>query len=57
MEFASVRLTVNWKLPAAVGVPVSTPVGASRIRPGGSDPAETDQVYGCVPPLADRVCE
>ena len=31
-------LVVKEKLPAAVGVPVSSPVAATRLKPSGSDP-------------------
>jgi hypothetical protein len=56
-EFASVMVTVNVKLPVAVGVPAIAPVGASRVSPGGKEPALMDHVYGAVPPAALIVCE
>lgn len=40
--------------PAAVGVPVRTPVLALSVSPGGSPVAV--QLYGPVPPVAVRVC-
>ena len=39
-------LTVKAKLPAAVGVPLMTPVCAFSARPEGRLPPETDQVSG-----------
>ena len=39
----SVALTVKVNVPAAEGVPEITPVVLPRVRPVGSDPAETDQ--------------
>ncbi len=47
----SVTLTVKAKVPAAVGVPDSSPVDAPRVIPAGSAPALTDQVNGLVPPV------
>lgn len=46
--------TVKLELSAVVGVPSRTPV-ADRIRPAGSVPADTDQLYGVVPPVAASV--
>jgi hypothetical protein len=40
-----------------VGVPVIAPVAVSRLSPAGKAPAETDQVYGRVPPVALTVWE
>jgi hypothetical protein len=48
---APVTRTVKLEVAAAVGVPLRTPV-ADRLRPAGSVPAETDQLYGVVPPVA-----
>jgi Na+/H+ antiporter NhaD/arsenite permease-like protein len=31
-------LALKGKVPAEVGVPMSSPVAAARLRPGGSDP-------------------
>jgi hypothetical protein len=31
-------LVLKGKVPAEVGVPMSSPVAATRLRPGGSDP-------------------
>ena len=31
-------LALKGKVPAEVGVPMSSPVAATRLRPGGSDP-------------------
>src|SRR5215831_15676076 len=47
---ASVSVTVKLKLPVAAGVPASTPVGASSVRPGGIVPLEIVNTYGGVPP-------
>lgn len=52
---ASVAVTVKGKLPAAVGVPESTPEEPLRLRPAGRTPAVTEKVYGAVPPLAEIV--
>jgi hypothetical protein len=47
-----VTWTVKFDVPAAVGVPLITPVEAFRLNPAGRVPAETDQLYGVVPPVA-----
>ena len=49
-----VTWTVKSKVPAAVGVPPRAPA-EERVRPAGSVPADTDQVYGVVPPVAANV--
>ena len=49
----SVTLIVKLDDAAAVGVPEIVP--PERLNPAGSDPAETDHVYGGVPPVALRV--
>ena len=54
---ASFTCTVNETVPAVVGVPEITPVDAARLKPAGSDPALTLQLYGAVPPLACSVVE
>ena len=54
---ASLTCTVNEELPDAVGVPESTPVDAARLKPAGSAPTVTLQVYGLVPPLACKVAK
>ena len=51
----SVSVTVKLKLPEADGVPVIAPVGPSRVKPGGSEPAVTDHEYGGVPPVPASV--
>ena len=56
MDAASVNFTVKLEVPGVVGVPVMTPEEDS-VRPAGSDPDATVQVYGAVPPLAERFCE
>lgn len=53
----SVTLIVNEKEPAVVGVPVIAPVVALRVRPGGSEPDATENLYGKVPPVAMTVEE
>jgi hypothetical protein len=40
----SVAWTVKLLVPEAVGVPLTTPVAASRLRPAGRLPVVTDQV-------------
>ena len=51
---ASTTCTVKSNVPAAVGVPVITPVSAAIVRPGGRVPSVTDQVNGAVPPSTAR---
>jgi hypothetical protein len=51
----SVSLTVKLDDPAVVGAPEI--VLPERLKPAGSDPLATDQVYGGVPPVALRACE
>jgi hypothetical protein len=51
---APVTRTVKLELAAVVGVPSRTPV-ADRLRPTGSVPEDTDQLYGVVPPVAASV--
>jgi uncharacterized protein YqfA (UPF0365 family) len=51
----SVTCTVRLLVPASVGVPLITPVEASRLRPVGRLPSVTDQWYGAVPPSAASV--
>ena len=48
---ASVTRTVTAAVPAAVGVPDSSPVAASRDSPAGRVPAGVDQPNGAVPPV------
>ncbi len=48
---ASVTCRVNGKVAAVVGVPDIW--AAFRLKPGGNDPPETDQVYGGCPPVAE----
>jgi len=50
----SVTVTVNEVVPAAVGVPESTPAVLS-VRPAGSVPVVTAQVSAPVPPVATSV--
>ena len=51
-----VAVTVKLETPAAVGVPLRTPVDEPRLNPAGSVPLATVQVMGAVP-LAARVWE
>ena len=51
----SVTCTVKLNGPAAVGVPVRLPAALS-VRPVVAAPAEMDQVYGEVPPVAANAC-
>jgi hypothetical protein len=46
--------TVKLEVTSAVGIPSRTPA-ADRLRPAGSVPADTDQLYGVVPPVAASV--
>ena len=39
-------------VPCVVGVPETTPSLAFSVNPGGSEPDETDHVYGPTPPAA-----
>src|SRR5512139_3476638 len=49
-----VTCTVKLCVPNAVGVPLKTPA-VDRESPAGSVPADTDQLYGVVPPVAANV--
>ena len=53
----SVAFTVIENAPVAVGTPPIWPVAAFRVRPAGNAPEPIDQVYGVVPPEADKVIE
>lgn len=55
-EPASLTCTVNAKLPAWVGIPAIWP-DAETLKPVGKEPVVIDQLYGAVPPLADRDAE
>jgi hypothetical protein len=48
---ASVISKAAEKVPAAVGVPLMTPVDGFRDNPGGKDPDEMLQEYGAKPPV------
>jgi len=48
---------VKLKSPAAVGLPVMSPLDGFNARPGGNDPVVIDQLYGDLPPLTFSVCE
>jgi hypothetical protein len=43
--------------PEALGIPVTAPVEAFKIKPAGSAPLMIDHVYGGVPPEAFSVTE
>ena len=49
-EFASVASIVKLYEPAAVGVPLIAPVDVSKLKPVGSDPTDTENATGAVPP-------
>jgi hypothetical protein len=44
-------------VPAAVGVPESTPLELSVNHDGNDDPEATEYVYGPFPPVADMLAE
>jgi len=50
-----VTFVVKLNVPAAVGVPEIDPLEAVKLKPPGSAPALTLQLYGVVPPLAVKV--
>ena len=50
----SVTRTVKLEVPEAVGVPLITPPEL-RLKPAGSEPDASDQLYGVTPPLAANV--
>src|ERR1035437_3844435 len=52
--FASLTWTVKEDVPAAVGVPLMTPVFVLSVRPGGSDPAMSEKTSGGTPPVATK---
>jgi hypothetical protein len=47
-------MTVKSKVPTAVGVPVTEPSAAAKLRPGGKVPDATDRVNGAVPPSTQK---
>ena len=53
----SVMVAVKLKVPAALGVPLITPVAAAILKPVGSAPEVIATVNGGVPPAIPRVCE
>jgi hypothetical protein len=53
-EASSVTWNVTLEAPAVVGVPPITPV-ADKLKPAGSVPEDTHQLYGAVPPVAASV--
>ena len=53
-ELESVTCSCTGKLPVWLGVPEICPE-ALRVSPGGRLPLSSDQWYGVVPPVADRV--
>jgi hypothetical protein len=50
----SVTVTVKFEPPTVVGAPEITPAVGSSVKPLGRLPAETDHVYGEIPPVADK---
>src|SRR3972149_4405203 len=52
---SSVALTVKFEVPAAVGVPLISPVALLRLSAAGSAPTVTAHVMGDLPPLLARV--
>ena len=52
----SAARTVKDTVPDAVGVPLITPEPL-RLSPAGKEPADSDQLYGVVPPAAAKVEE
>jgi hypothetical protein len=52
-ELESFILTVKREVPACVGIPVTVPDG-ERPKPVGSCPEVSLQLYGAVPPVADK---
>jgi len=56
-ELESFTCTVIEKAPDRVGVRLIPPVVAFKINPVGKAPAVSDQLYGVVPPAAERVTE
>jgi hypothetical protein len=54
-EDESFTCIVKEDVPLCVGVPLICPDVELRVRPVGSVPDVTDQVYGDVPPVAESV--
>src|SRR5215472_17203486 len=52
---ASVTCASKYHVPPPLGVPVIAPVPALMLRPLGSEPMDTDQVNGGVPPISEMV--
>lgn len=48
-RFPKLAVMVNVELPAAVGLPLMTPVEESRVKPAGSVPTVTAQFVTVVP--------
>jgi hypothetical protein len=53
----SVTMKVGVELPAAVGVPLTTPVPALRDKPVGKTPPNRIHVSGAAPPVVANVAE
>jgi len=53
-ELESCTCTVKDKVPEEVGVPPIAPLDLVKDKPAGSCPADTVQLYGEVPPVAER---
>ena len=52
-EIPLLALTVKVKTPEVVGVPDSTPLAGSRLRPSGRDPEAREKVGAGVPEAAN----
>jgi hypothetical protein len=50
-------VAINELVPNADAAPLNKPVAGFRLMPAGSAPPGIDQVYGGMPPEAERVVE
>ena len=53
----SLTLRVKFAVAAAVGVPLICPLAVFSVSPAGREPAESDHVYGVLPPVVATVAE
>jgi hypothetical protein len=51
----SITLNVSGVAPDTTGIPLMVPVLLSKLSPVGSVPDKIDQLYGMIPPLAERL--
>ena len=51
IPLAPVTVIVTVEVPAVVGVPLTSPVAGSIVKPAGKVPLETAYVFGEVPPV------